>query len=61
MLNEIMSFMEAATIWGLNDSTLRKLVNTSKVVEGVDYKKSGNVWLITRDCMVRIYGEREGI
>ena len=58
---DIMNFKEAATIWGLNDSTLRKLVTTSKVTEGIDYRKSGNIWLITKDCMIRVYGEREGI
>lgn len=56
-LNGIYSFSEASEKWGLDSSTLRKLVKTPKVTEGVDYKKSGKVWLVTDDCMRRIYGE----
>lgn len=54
---DIMSLSEAAKEWGLDDSTLRKLIKTDKVIEGVDYRKSGNVWIITRECMHKIYGK----
>ncbi|WP_297425811.1 helix-turn-helix domain-containing protein [Clostridium sp.] len=43
--------------WGLSDSTLRKMATTNKLIEGVDYSKSGKVWLITKDAMRRVYGE----
>lgn len=57
ILNSIMTFAEATERWGLADSTLRKLVTTDKLQEGVDYRKSGKVWLITKEAMKRIYGE----
>lgn len=56
-IDEIMTFAEATEKWGLADSTLRKLVTTDKLVEGVDYRKSGKVWLITKDAIKRVYGE----
>lgn len=56
-LSGIYTFAEAAEKWGLNGSTLRRLTKTSKAIEGIDYKKSGKVWLVTDNCMRRIYGE----
>lgn len=54
---DILTFSEAAKIWGLHDSTLRHMITTKKVTEGLDYRKSGNVWLITRTAMIKVYGE----
>lgn len=56
-LDEVMAFSEASEIWGLGESTLRSTVRTDKLIEGVDYRKSGKVWLITKDAMERVYGE----
>ena len=52
-----MTFAEATERWGLADSTLRKLVTTDKLQEGIDYRKSGKVWLITKKAMKKVYGE----
>lgn len=56
-INKIMTFSEATSRWNLADSTLRKLVTTDKIKENVDYRKSGKVWLITEEAMIKIYGE----
>lgn len=56
ILKEVMTFAEASEMWGLGESTLRSTVKTDKLIENIDYKKSGKVWLITKDAMVRIYG-----
>lgn len=56
-IDEVMTFSEAAERWALSDSTLRKLVTTDRLVEGVDYRKSGKVWLIKTESMKKIYGE----
>lgn len=52
----VMTLSEASKRWGLNDSTLRKLVKTDKLIENIDYRKSGNVWLISENSMRKIYG-----
>lgn len=59
MIENILTFKEASEKWGLNDSTLRKLVTTDKLKEGIDYRKSGNVWLITKKAMESLYGKLE--
>lgn len=58
-LYDVMTFAEATEKWGLADSTLRKLVTSNKLQEGIDYRKSGKVWLINEDAMIKVYGERK--
>lgn len=56
-LNSVMTFAEATEKWGLGESTLRSMVNSNRLKEGLDYRKSGKVWLIKKDAMVKLYGE----
>lgn len=57
ILCDVMTFAEATEKWGLGESTLRSTVRTDRLQEGIDYKKSGKVWLITFEAMLKIYGE----
>lgn len=57
VLNDVMTFSEAAEKWNIDSSTLRKLVNTDKLIKDVDYRKSGSVWLITKEAMEKVYGK----
>ena len=52
----ILSFKDATNIWGLNESTLRKAVSYGKLIEGVDIRKYGKQWIVTKDAMIREYG-----
>lgn len=52
----LMSFADATSLWGLSESTLRKAVVYRKLVDGVDVKKYGKQWLVTRAAMEREYG-----
>lgn len=60
-INNILTFTEASQKWNIDSSTLRKLVTTGKLIEDVDYRKSGNVWLITKEAMKKVYGEEAKI
>lgn len=53
----LLSFGDATELWGLSESTLRKAVSYRKLVDGVDVKKYGKQWLVTRDAMEREYGQ----
>ncbi len=55
--DHLMAFSDATTLWGLNESTLRKAVAYGKLVNGVDVCKFGKQWVITIDAMFREYGE----
>ena len=58
-INEIMTFAEAAERWNISISTLRMMARTNRAINGVDIRKSGKVWLITKECMERLYGKIE--
>ena len=53
----LMALSDATTIWGLNESTLRKAIAYGKLVNGVDVCKYGKQWVISTESMVREYGE----
>ncbi|KPU42146.1 hypothetical protein OXPF_39250 [Oxobacter pfennigii] len=57
-LYNVLTFPEATQMWNLSESTLRKAIGTAKrLEEGVDYRKSGSVWLIRKSSMERVYGK----
>jgi hypothetical protein len=58
-LYKVLTFAEASEKWNLNDSTLRKAVKTDRLIEGLDYRKSGKVWLIRVETMEKLYGKLE--
>ena len=53
----LMSMNDATTIWGLNESTLRKAISYGKLRNGVDVCKFGKQWVVSIDAMNREYGE----
>lgn len=53
----LMSFADASELWGLSESALRKAISYGKIVPGVDARKYGKQWVITRSAMEREYGE----
>lgn len=56
-LDTVMSFGEATDLWELGESTLRSVINQKRVNEGIDFRKSKNTWLITKETMKKLYGE----
>lgn len=52
-----LSFTDASDLWRLNESTLRKAVSYGKLKTGIDCMKYGKQWIITKEAMVREYGE----
>ena len=56
---KVMTFSEACERWGLSESTLRMAVKRGTLEEGKDYRKSGKVWLITKEAMKEKYGDEK--
>lgn len=54
--DNLMSFADASELWGLSESTLRKAIAYGKIISGVDARKYGKQWIITKDAMYREYG-----
>lgn len=53
----LMAFSDATELWGLSESTLRKAISYGKLVAGVDARKYGKQWVVSRDAMFREYGD----
>ena len=54
----MLSFGEATSLWGLNESTLRKAVAHGKLKNGIDVQKFGKQWVILKSAMIREYGDK---
>lgn len=55
--DDLMSLADATELWNLSESTLRKAISYGKIVSGVDARKYGKQWVITRQAMEREYGD----
>lgn len=56
-LKHILTTTEAAELWGIDSSTIRKALESGKFEEH-EYRKSGpRSWLITYHAMERVYGK----
>ena len=60
IFDELLSFGEAAEIWEVDSSALRKAVADRRLKEGKDCRKFGKQWVVTVDAMMRLYGKQFG-
>ena len=49
----LLSLADAAKIWGINESTVRKAIAAGRLVQGRDCQKYGKQWVVTVDAMAR--------
>lgn len=54
---EVMTANEASEILGKSEGAIRVAIKNKKFILGIDYRKSGRITLITRESMIRVYGE----
>lgn len=52
----LLSFADAARIWGRDPSALRKAAADGRLVRGRDCEKYGKQWVVTVDAMAREFG-----
>lgn len=50
-LNEIITVSEAADIYNVDVSTIRKLLLSNKLKENIDFRKSKATWLIRKEAL----------
>ena len=53
----LLSAADAAALWHLNESTLRKALSYGELQSGVDALKFGKQWVVSREAMIREYGD----
>ncbi len=61
ILHEVLTIKEAAEIWQVSDNTLKQKcigrVKGDLAFTDKECRQSGKTWLITRNSMIRLYGE----
>ena len=55
--SRLLSFAEAAEIWGIDPSALRKAVSDGRLIPGHDCRKLGKQWVVTVDAMAHKFGK----
>lgn len=53
---EVLTATEAAAIWGLDESTVKKACQQGRFEAG-EYRKTGKEWLVTIAGMRRVFGD----
>ena len=54
----LLSLHEAALIWNIDDSTIRKAIEFGRLVDGYDCCKFGKQWVVTRSAMMKVFGHK---
>ena len=55
--DNLLSFSDAAALWRLDESTLRKAVSSGRLRENADVLKFGKQWVVTRKAMKKVFGD----
>ena len=56
VLDDVMTFAEAAERWGLSDPAILRVAVTRGRFRPDEIRKSLHVWLVTRQAMERVFG-----
>ena len=54
--DSLLSSSDAATLWHIDESTLRKAISNGRLHEGTDIVKFGKQWVITVKAMQKLFG-----
>jgi len=57
IIYHVLSLQEAAGIWKLDDSTLRRAISSGRFRPD-EYRKTGRNYIILRSAMERVYGRK---
>ena len=56
-LNEVYTMQEAANLMSITEGSIRAAIKSSRLIEGIDYKKSGRIVLVTKSAVEREWGK----
>ena len=57
--DSLLSCADAALLWQMDESTLRKAIGDGRLREGSDVMKFGKQWVVTVKAMTRLFGEQK--
>lgn len=53
--NQLLSLSEAAEIWDIDESTIRKAIAAGRLQTGWDCRKFGKQWVVTAEAMRKTF------
>lgn len=56
-IDGLLTVSQAAALWDLNSSTIRRAIMDGRLKQNLDCIKFGNQWAVSRAAMNRLYGE----
>lgn len=56
---QLLSLSEAAEIWGIDESTIRKAIAAGRLKPGIDCRKFGKQWVVTAHAMRQVFAPFE--
>lgn len=56
-IDGLLTVSQAATLWDLNSSTIRRAIMDGRLKQNLDCLKFGKQWAVSRAAMTRLYGE----
>jgi hypothetical protein len=59
IFNKVLTASEAAELWGLDPSTVKRACQQGRFTAS-EARKSGGTWLVTVEGMKRVYGPVQG-
>ena len=59
LFSGMLSFSEAAEIWRVDPSTIRKALQYKRLIPGKDVMFFGKQWVVTREAMERVFGSTD--
>lgn len=57
--NQLLSLSEAAEIWGIDESTIRKAIAAGRLKTGWECRKFGKQWVVTAEAMRKTFAPYE--
>lgn len=60
-LKEVLTISEAAEIYKVDVSTLRKMLKTDKLKKDIDFRKSNSTWLINKKSLDNLYKNKSEV
>lgn len=57
VFDDLYSLKDAAERWHLEESTIRKAILANRFHNGIEVKKFGKQWVISKEAMERVYGK----
>jgi hypothetical protein len=58
VLDEVMTMQDAAQYIGITEGSIRAAIKSSRLKDGIDYKRSGRIIIVLKSAVEREWGNK---